>query len=174
MDSATLSKSCYLNGADVNAKTPAGTTPLHLAVAGGFRSVAELLLEKKTDAKRLKPDHATFKPAWLSVPWQTPAYCCGDRRPIDDRNASGARSQCKCFGSNGPIPLHIAARKGWFLWPLSCYHTGPRSIQKLLRGAGTWLQKLPWLLQLENNLNEMVAFLLQHKADPDVSFNPGQ
>ena len=37
-------------GADVNAKTEMGTTPLHQAALAGYKSVAEFLLSKGADS----------------------------------------------------------------------------------------------------------------------------
>ena len=37
------------NGADVNAKTKSGTTPLHLAARKGNKVIAELLIESNAD-----------------------------------------------------------------------------------------------------------------------------
>ena len=49
MKDETKAKSLIEGGADVNKRTPYGTTPLHGAVGAGFKDIVELLIDKGAD-----------------------------------------------------------------------------------------------------------------------------
>ncbi|NIO04131.1 MAG: ankyrin repeat domain-containing protein [Proteobacteria bacterium] len=92
-------------GADVNAKTNDGFSPLHTAARHGYRDVAELLLSKGAD---VNATHSTGETPIMSVLCSSPHSL--SREVAELLLANGANVNAKT--NDGFTPLHLAAQNG--------------------------------------------------------------
>lgn len=94
-------KSLIEQGADIEAKTDNGSTPLHWAAASGHTDVANLLLEKGADIE------AKDRGGWTPLHW---AAANGQTDIANLLLEKGADIDAKT--NDGKTPLHLAAYKG--------------------------------------------------------------
>jgi ankyrin repeat protein/N-acetylneuraminic acid mutarotase len=151
-------------GADVNARTGSGPTPLLMAAANGFRSVAELLLTHGADVNAATSDVRDSTTRRFNGTPLCVAAARGDLPLVDLLLAN--KADLTAPDDSGAAPLHLAALGGNTAMA-GALLAGGASVDSRASGKDTrgWT---PLHFAVNANQKEMVAFLLQNKADPNA------
>jgi ankyrin repeat protein len=143
-------------GADVNAKTDRGSTPLHLAAFHNHRNVLELLLVKGAQVNE-KSDSGC-----------TPLYSAAEKNSMDAAKLLIAKgAEIDANAENGFSPLHIAAQNGY------------RGFVEILISRGAKVNAksdfgyTPLYLAVMKNHRDVANVLIGHKAEVNLKTSIG-
>ncbi|KAL9697656.1 hypothetical protein quinque_001097 [Culex quinquefasciatus] len=138
------------NGAQIDAATKKGFTPLHLTAKYGHIKVADLLLTKNAPVDAQGKNGVTPLHVASHYDHQNVALLLLEKGASPHATAK-----------NGHTPLHIAARKNQMSIATSLLQYGAQANAESKAGF------TPLHLSSQEGHHEMSALLLEHKANPD-------